>query len=265
LTKLRRQTMPTRNEQVAILSMLSGDRVLQPTAELLSRQDAAKLNRDKFAHDRRQPMHLGDGFLRDPDTGQLSQDPAISEFERQKHRDALEMYDAREDAQFQRETRAAERANERAVRTGTTQLSRSLGDLPELERMIQTVDEKLEPHAGKDIPGMGGVFNALPGMTADARQMQNARQGVMNVLLKARSGAAVTPQEFERFQKEFGSNVFSTDGDFLAAWQDLKSAIAARAQNVYAGFDPEVVENYESNRGAPSRSDDDTVVDFGDL
>jgi hypothetical protein len=234
--------------------MLSGDRVLTPFADLLGRQDAAKLNRDKFAHDRRQPMHLGDGFLRDPDTGQVTQDPAISEFERQKHRDALEMYDAREDAQFQRETRAAERANERSVRTGTTQLSRALGDLPELERMIQTVDEKLEPYAGKDIPGMGGVFNVLPGMSSEARQMQNARQAVMNVLLKARSGAAVTPSEFERFAKEFGSNIFNTDEDFLAAWEDLKNAIAAKTQNVYAGFDPEVVENYGSNL---SRDDDD--------
>ncbi len=129
-------------------------------------------------------------------------------------------------------------------------LSRDLtkAGIPEMNRSIAIVDEALKPYAGKNLPGFGsGKYDP----SDEARALRGKLSGVENVLLKARSGAAVTEPEYERFRKELlGEGILATDADFRRSWADLKAKIAAAEDGIVRGYDPDVVALYYGRTGA---------------
>jgi hypothetical protein len=113
--------------------------------------------------------------------------------------------------------------------------------LPALERIdellisaglpqgIDTVDPK------KDVPGFGRAAGLLPDILV-TRAGEDLRQDVnslVNILLKARSGGAVTPQEASRLAAELkGAN---TDRALVRGLRNLKSTLDQKMKNTLAG------------------------------
>lgn len=117
--------------------------------------------------------------------------------------------------------------------------------IPEIKKGISQVDEALAPYGEGNLPGFGlGKYSP----SQEARALRGKLQPIENILLKARSGAAVTDQEYERFRKELlGEGVLASDADFRRAWADLKSRVEAMEQGIYQAYDPAIVEIYQND------------------
>ena len=82
-----------------------------------------------------------------------------------------------------------------------------------ISRFEDTLDRMLKLGKGGDLPGAGPVggrlFDFMVGR--DGRQLRADFQSVANILLKDRSGAAVTTQEMERFLQEMSDGTATVD------------------------------------------------------
>lgn len=134
-----------------------------------------------------------------------------------------------------------------------------LAGVSELQAGIEQADRALAPHLAKggDIPGVGGWANS-PGFigTVAAKleggsDVRNALAPVRNLILKARSGGAVTPQEADRLLNEFGQVMGANDADFVRAWSNFKSRHGALLNGIAAKYSTEAVDEY--NRRAAAR------------
>lgn len=126
--------------------------------------------------------------------------------------------------------------------------------LPEIETSIGELNKTLadyrDPESGMlkgDLPGTGPLGRFSIG--DEARNIQRMRQQASNILLKARSGAAVTEPEFDRFKKEFAGTMVSTDQDFLDAWDDFQATVAAKRRNIEQGIPKEARIAYDQDLG----------------
>ena len=127
--------------------------------------------------------------------------------------------------------------------------------LPILERVDQQLVD-LDINKGidvenldKDVPGFGAT-GFLPDILT-FKESQNLRQDVnaaVNLLLKARSGGAVTPQEASRLASELkGAN---TDRALLVGLRNLRNALKSGISNVIASVPPDSAKLYnERNSG----------------
>lgn len=130
-------------------------------------------------------------------------------------------------------------------------LSRDLekAGLPESEKSISQVDKLLEKYPSGDIPGVGPLGRWSQGERA--REIRGTQAAISNILLRARSGAAVTEPEFERFSKELlGDGWLKNDTDFRRSWADLKARISEKKENIMRGYDPEIVSLFEEEQEA---------------
>jgi hypothetical protein len=140
-------------------------------------------------------------------------------------------------------------------------------NIPRVEESVKAVDRLLsalpvDKKTGKleNIPGVGYLANipyaggaftlAEDAITPNkegvptAAQIRAARQEVFNQLIKLQSGAAVTLPEMLRNQIALGSEVWSSEGDFLAMWPLIKKGIEQTRLNYERGYGPEVVDIY---------------------
>jgi len=140
------------------------------------------------------------------------------------------------------------------VSRGVQRLSAALdrGGTLELQSAMASVREELDKYKekGSDIPGYGaGRMLPLPFLEEDGKALRTKVQAVTNILLKKRSGGAVTPQEAERLAKEFGATFGLSDKDFMNAWGSLESNFNAGLAGIFAGYDDEVIQAYNHNMG----------------
>lgn len=110
----------------------------------------------------------------------------------------------------------------------------------------------------KGVPGVGGLANqrALGIGTATqlfsdpkGKENQSKIAALQNLVLQARSGAAVTDPELQRMLAETGLTQWSSDEDFLRAFPRLMQKAEESVRNTLAGYDPDVVSEY-LGRGA---------------
>jgi hypothetical protein len=131
-----------------------------------------------------------------------------------------------------------------AARTGrVTDLSKTIEQtgMGELAQSVYDANELLSGYAreGKDIPGIGGGNIPLIGKYAggeEGRRVRSTIQAVVNAVLKARSGGAVTPQEADRLNAELGVMLGGTDEDLLNAWPGFIQRHNARLANILAPY-----------------------------
>ncbi len=103
---------------------------------------------------------------------------------------------------------------------------------------------------GGDIPGLGGGKLLPTAALGDkAAALRIAIQGLENIILKDRSGAAVTPTEAKRLIKELSTGVFSSDRDFLLSYKRLKEIVNKHNSGLLAGFRSQAVELYQTREG----------------
>lgn len=162
-------------------------------------------------------------------------------------------------------TEANEFRQQKRVDDNTLKLSRALDSVGGIEAITQfkTINE-LIPKSG-DIPGYGVVNSLVPDWAAgdQARSLRMAVQGLQNVKIKDRSGAAVTPQEFVRLAQEFGSGKFKTTEQLRQGLNQALSSYRERVRNVMAGFDDETKSAYLSREGVENPLEVLSAFDFG--
>lgn len=109
----------------------------------------------------------------------------------------------------------------------------------------------------RGVPGVGGLANvrnlgigtAANFGDSEGKQNQAKIAALQNLVLQARSGAAVTDPELQRMLAETGLTMFSSDEDFLRAFPELIKKAEQATQNVLAGYDPDVVQEYLQRGG----------------
>lgn len=74
-------------------------------------------------------------------------------------------------------------------------------------------------------------------LSQEGKDVRTSLAGLRNIVLKDRSGAAVTNQEFERLKEEIGGGVFSDDKDLRSKLNRMGEIVAQHAQNIDATFD----------------------------
>ncbi len=86
-------------------------------------------------------------------------------------------------------------------------------DIPNLISTFEEVGNFIEMD---NIPGFGIVDQFT--FTSEAKNARSAFSRLFNIVLKDRSGAAVTPPELERLKEEFNTGKFKTDQDLRNAY-----------------------------------------------
>lgn len=120
---------------------------------------------------------------------------------------------------------------------------------PAMKQRISEIKE-LIPESGS-VPGFGGIKNSMPEflLSPEGRQLRQRFQDLFNIVLKERSGAAVTVDEMERLKKAFGAGTLQTADQLREGLRSLESGLDASFQNTYGGYDPRVKQLYQKQGG----------------
>lgn len=117
-----------------------------------------------------------------------------------------------------------------------------------LPQMIPVVENaaKITPELASYITGPKSLLadRLIPKEAIDARQDV---QKLFNIVLKDRSGAAVTNQELQRLQTEFSKGLIKTPEALVAAIGKAKSIVEAHYHGVAAGFGKDALDAYNTN------------------
>jgi len=107
-----------------------------------------------------------------------------------------------------------------------------------------------------DIPGYGatGMVPSIA-LSSDGKKMVNLVQGLANIQLKERSGAAVTNQEMKRFLTEFGSGKIATDEQLKIGLQRIRKAMERDMDTISRGFSENVRGSYQDSEAYPTKSE----------
>ncbi len=246
-----------RRQEISELGQMTGDRIITPMAQ-----------------------QLGQGVQRDISTAATQTDRAAQRKLTAAHYETVASQSALANTMAQNrldETIRHNRATEerqlltanKTLNSDVRRLSAALtkANSAEITSGIANIDEELAPYleAGGNLPGVGGISNILPGFTSEARQMQARLAKIRGIILKARSGGAVTPEEAARLNQEFSRTAWNSDEEFLKAWDDFKNAYAVGIANIHAGYTDEVNEMYRANFESQMRNtgEQDTPVSAG--
>ncbi len=103
----------------------------------------------------------------------------------------------------------------------------------------------------KNIKGAGYGVSKLPDLlVSDAGvDLRQDIQALANIILKRRSGSAVTDPEFARFLKESSQGIFSSDANTHTWLKKMKNTVRGEVNNVESGYKPQTRESYKSNMG----------------
>tara|TARA_R100000963_G_scaffold21196_1_gene14854 strand:- start:244 stop:1386 length:1143 start_codon:yes stop_codon:yes gene_type:complete len=128
-------------------------------------------------------------------------------------------------------------------------------NIPQTEAALVRLENVLAKYPeNTDIPGidlwerhvtaslLGNVLNFPMGV--EAAEVVSALAAVSNALLKERSGAAVTPHEFERFQEEIRGGAFPSDTAVRTFVAELRIALDSEKAQIAGAFRKEVRHRY---------------------
>ncbi len=142
------------------------------------------------------------------------------------------------------------------VRARTQKYSDKIGKggLGELVESVITLDSLVGTEG--DVPGVGQT-GFLPNwtMSEKGKTIRQEAQGLANIILKARSGGAITPSEQGRYYKELGLTAEGTisagftDADFRRGVAKVKRDLAANIKNLAAGAGEEAINLYKEQGG----------------
>lgn len=156
-----------------------------------------------------------------------------------------------------RTERNAERAAGQADKSlddGVRRLSTALekANWPAVEAGVDTLKGTLSKHKEGELPGYGRFEGRVPDWAA-TNEMQIVRsdmQGLANIILKARSGAAVTEPEQVRFLREIGAGKGMSEEALRKGWTNVIKTLDAQRQNILAGANDDVLGEYNKRYGS---------------
>lgn len=125
--------------------------------------------------------------------------------------------------------------------------------VPEFESALQTGEANLTKYKTGELPGYGRLLSYIPNMALD-----NEGQGVRadmaqaaNVLLKARSGSAVTDSEQRRFLQEVGSGGGMSEDTMRRGWANIRRTFEAKKSGILAAVPDEALGAYNERAAIP--------------
>lgn len=152
---------------------------------------------------------------------------------------------------------ADERARSRAdtdAENRVRKFSESLekAGLPELDQALGNVRGVLEKYRD-DIPGYGRLMSLAPdfALTDEAQQVRADMQMAANIILKARSGAAVTNQEQQRFLREVAAGKGFSVAALRRGWDNIFEAVEGKKQNILSSVPDDVLRVYNERSPVP--------------
>lgn len=137
------------------------------------------------------------------------------------------------------------------------QLSKRAADeqIPLVETQLRTIEGALQQFTDakgdvvKDVPGFGRMDSLVPNWAAstEALDLRQQVQSLANVVLKSRSGAAVTDNELRRFLVEAGSGKMMPEAQLVKGIRLMRQWFNAQKSNLRAGYAPGIVQSYYDN------------------
>ena len=128
--------------------------------------------------------------------------------------------------------------------------------LPEVMNAVQSVQAVLSSNKPGSLSGFGRVQGLIPDALVSNKIQSNRAlmQDAANIILKSRSGAAVTTPEQVRFLRAVGSGVGMDEATLRTGWSNVMSTIGARAASLGAGWAPEVHDEFVRRGGQDYRN-----------
>jgi hypothetical protein len=123
--------------------------------------------------------------------------------------------------------------------------SKQLSTLTALDSVENLIGKYV--NQGKDIPGIGPLGRYSYGK--DAKEVESTLASLQNIVLKDRSGAAVTVPELERLKKELSTTYYNTDEDLVKSLVRFREIVNQHLTSQLGGFKPEDVSAYVQSGG----------------
>lgn len=125
--------------------------------------------------------------------------------------------------------------------------------IPELETAVGQAEGEIAKYKEGTVPGVGPVKNVAPDflMSTEGKSVRQALAQVRNIVLSARSGAAVTDQELRRLVEELGTGVGKSEADLRRGLKQIRDRIEAIKTNSAAGVSDDVLKTYTDRGGIP--------------
>lgn len=138
------------------------------------------------------------------------------------------------------------------ARTALDELKTNISALKKKGRWGENLFKGKSPidSAGNWIAAKAGAIGAAD---EDLQPFLESYQRIINQVLKERSGAAVTQQEYERLMKEFGASVSQGPAAIARAVKKIERALQRDEDAVKRTYGMDAVQAYESER-LPSRA-----------
>jgi len=112
--------------------------------------------------------------------------------------------------------------------------------VPEIESALVEFENLVSKHGG-DLPGIG--IDALS-PKLEAKEMGSAFTQIKNMVLKERSGAAVTNPEFQRLIEEIKGAYYTTDADAMRWVSRIRGTLERVKGTIFSGYGSAVKEAY---------------------
>lgn len=133
---------------------------------------------------------------------------------------------------------------------GIPEIETALSGVENVFKRYQTRDAKGNIIQG-DVPGIGAVKNVLPSavMSEEGKDVRQALASVRNIVLSARSGAAVTDQELRRLIEEIGTGAGMSVNDISKGLAKIRARLESIKTNAAAGVSDDVLNAYRERGG----------------
>jgi len=120
--------------------------------------------------------------------------------------------------------------------------------VPEFEQALQTAENTIKNYKSGTLPGYGRILGSVPGfaLSNEGQAVRADLAQAANVLLKSRSGAAVTDQEMKRFLQEVGTGGGMSEETLRRGWANLRKSFDAKKSGILAGVDDATLDAYNS-------------------
>lgn len=138
---------------------------------------------------------------------------------------------------------------DKAVEQFSTKLQKD--GIPELETAIAGAEGALNRYQPGQVPGVGRVSGAVPSalLSGEGNDVRQAVAAVRNIVLNARSGAAVTDQELRRLVEELGTGLGQSEDALRRGLARVRERMEAIKANLAAGVTDDVLTEYQKRGG----------------
>lgn len=144
------------------------------------------------------------------------------------------------------DTKLTEAGMEKKVGDLSTKVLKA--DLSDLDVALSDAEDMFTQYGDKNIPGLSQM-NIIERQTEEGGTNAGKVEAVKNILLKLRSGAAVTESEQTRFLKEISGTKVMTDSLWKSWIARIRKLVEQKKKDLFAGERQDVLDLYWSRQG----------------